>query len=155
MDVQVFKYIEQLDAFALTDDFRFVLEQLHLGEWGQGTQFIGRYFMLDNDYGEHFGDNWDEREAIEEKAKELGYDSEQLLIVVPERYINQYDGPCHSPKMRKMFWTDVFKSLKLSLDFLFEEARREYQRTMKHYPEEHETPFDIEERISAVLEKFK
>jgi hypothetical protein len=33
-------------------------------------------------------------------------------------------GECHTPEQRKRFWTDVLRSLELSYDLLFAEARR-------------------------------
>ena len=96
-------------------------------EWSP-VVWIGRYFTRDNDFGEHWFDNHDERDKLEGKAKQLGYDSDELLIVVPERYQDGKDGPCHSPELRKKFWTDVFSSLHLSLDTLFEEARYNNKR---------------------------
>ena len=79
--------------------------------------------MLDNDYGEHWFDNWDEREAVEERAHALGLESDELMILKPERMANERDGPCHPPELRKLFWTDVLRSLELSYELLFEEAR--------------------------------
>ena len=87
------------------------------------------------------------------KRKELGldYEYDELLIVVPERFQDReqhcwqckeefhtvpcptpgcdnelhvgVDGPCHSLEMVKKFWTEVLKSLDISLEFLLAEAR--------------------------------
>jgi hypothetical protein len=50
--VRVFKYIEQLDAFVVTEEYRQLADQLGLTEW-HPVVWIGRLFILDNDYGEH------------------------------------------------------------------------------------------------------
>jgi len=34
--------------------------------------WIGRFFSMDNDFGEHWFDNWDLRKPLEAKAEELG-----------------------------------------------------------------------------------
>jgi hypothetical protein len=68
--VRVFKYIDQLDAFVVTDEYRHLAEQLGLSEWNP-VVWIGRLFTLDNDYGEHGFDNWDEREALEEDGPDV------------------------------------------------------------------------------------
>src|SRR5262249_34215075 len=119
--VRVFEYVPELDAFLITKEFQRLASSLGLMEW-HAAVWIGRLFMLDNDYGEHWFDNWDEREAVEEKAREMGIDSHDLMIFTPERFANGRDGPCHSPELRKLFWTDVLKSLELSHELLFEEA---------------------------------
>lgn len=79
--------------------------------------------MLDNDYGEHWFDNWDLREQLETKAEKLGIPYEELMILDPSRFKNEVDGPRHPPEIRKMFWTDVLKSLELSFELIFAEAR--------------------------------
>ncbi|MBI4641650.1 MAG: hypothetical protein HY731_13205, partial [Candidatus Tectomicrobia bacterium] len=121
--VRVFKYIDQLDAFVVTDEYCRLADQLGLTEW-HPVVWIGRLFTLDNDYGEHWFDNWDEREALEGEAETLGLSSDQLMIIVPERLKNDDDGPCHPPEFRKQFWTDILKSLDLSYETLFEKARQ-------------------------------
>lgn len=147
--IEIFKYIPELDAFTCTKEYMEIAEQLGICEWTP-VVWIGRLFILDNDYGEHWHDNWDEREEIEEKAKELGYCSSELLIVVPTVFQNGKDGPCHSDGMRKMFWTDVMKSLKLSLDTIIEEARKnnEYNKGDMDYIE------NLEERIGEMRKKY-
>ena len=94
--IRVFKYIEELDAFVVTDKFKELMDKLGLTEWHPAV-WIGRLFTLDNDYGEHWFDNWDEREALEARANELGIDSSELMVIVPDRFIDKKDGPCHSP----------------------------------------------------------
>lgn len=145
--VRVFKYIDQLDAFVVTDEYRQLADHLGLIEWNP-VVWIGRLFILDNDYGEHWFDNWDEREALEDKAQKLGIASDQLMIIVPDRFKNDYDGPCHTPAFRKQFWTDVLKSLELSYDILFEEARLNNATIKEYLPDEYIE--DLEARIVAI-----
>lgn len=145
--VRVFKYIESLDAFLVTDEYRSLAEQLGLAEWHPAV-WIGRLFTLDNDYGEHWFDNWEEREARATQAAKLGIDPDNLLIIVPERFSNGSDGPCHPPELRKRFWTDVLKSLELSYETFFEEARLQNARTKTLVPHEHID--DLEERIRQI-----
>lgn len=156
MEIKVFKYIPELDAFLVTEEFSDIVRTLGLSEWND-VVFIGRYFMLDNDYGEHWFDNWREREELGEKAEALGIDvgfcGENLKVIVPERMQNGHDGPCHSQQMRKLFWTDVLKSLTLSLDFLFAECRR--QHTKKKFPRRDEEQLNVEEVIAKVKAKYE
>jgi len=53
--------------------------------------WLGRYFALDNE-NEHWFDNWEARDNIEEKAKTLGLKYENLLIIDPDRFKNGLDG---------------------------------------------------------------
>ena len=145
--VRVFKYIDQLDAFVVTADYRHLAEQLGLIEW-HPVVWIGRLFTLDNDYGEHWFDNWDERDALADEAQKLGIASDQLMIIAPDRFKNDDDGPCHTPEFRKQFWTDVLKSLELSYDLLFEEARRHNAAIKEYFPEEY-IP-DLEARMVTI-----
>jgi len=117
MRIKVFKYIPELDCFDVTPEFRDISDTLGLAEWNHVVD-IGRFFCMDNDFGEHWFDNWDQREALNDKAKELGYESELLCIIDPDRFQDGKDGPCHSSEERKLFWTDVLKSLELDFDFL-------------------------------------
>lgn len=145
--VRIFRYIDALDAFVVSDAYRSLADQLGLAEW-QPAVWIGRLFMLDNDYGEHWFDNWEEREALAGRAAELGIDSDDLMIIVPERLANGDDGPCHPSELRKRFWTDVLKSLELSYELLFEEARLLNTRTKEILPDEYIE--DLEERIRQI-----
>ena len=120
--VRVFRYIKPLDAFLVTNEYGSLAGWLGLAEWHPAV-WIGRLFTLDNDYGEHWFDNWEEREAHSTQAAQMGIDVGDLLIIVPERLAGGDDGPCHPPEVRKRFWTDVLKSLELSYETLFEEAR--------------------------------
>ena len=145
--VRVFKYIGQLDAFIVTDEYRHLADQLGLIEWNP-VVWIGRLFTLDNDYGEHWFDNWDERAMLEDEAQKLGIESDQLMIIVPDRFKNDVDGPCHKPTFRKQFWTDVLISLELSYDTLFEEARQNNIAIKEYLPDEYIQ--DLEARIAAI-----
>jgi hypothetical protein len=66
--------------------------------------------------------NWDLREEIADKAKRFGFADKGFLIIDPARFKDNEDGPCHTDIERKRFWTDVLKSLELSLETLFQEA---------------------------------
>jgi len=145
--ISVFKYIEELDAFVVTDKFKELMDKLGLTEWHPAV-WIGRLFTLDNDYGEHWFDNWDEREALETRANELGIDSSELMVIVPDRFIDKKDGPCHSPEIRKAFWTDVLKSLELSYGMVFEVARQNNSRAKEYLPEDYIE--DLEARITEI-----
>ena len=147
--IKVFDYIEQLDCFKINDEFKSIADLLGLTEWSE-VVWIGRYFMLDNDYGEHWFDNWDEREALEEKAFALGYKSEFLFIINPRSFINNKDGPCHTDEERKFFWTDVCKSLALSFTTIFAEARK---NNLRQYSSSAYIP-GLEERIEQVQLKY-
>lgn len=145
--IRVFNYISQLDAFVITEEFRALSERLGLIEWHPAV-WIGRLFTLDNDFGEHWFDNWDEREALEARAREVGIDPYELMIIVPDRFAYGDDGPCHPPEIRKMFWTDVLKSLELSYELLFEEARLNNAIARKWDPPGGIE--DLEERVAQI-----
>jgi hypothetical protein len=149
--IKVFRYLEELDAFVVTPEYDEIARTLGLWEWSP-VVWIGRLFILDNDYGEHWFDNWDLRE-------EKGLD-ESYFLIDPWRFENSKDGPCHTAEFRKRFWTDVLKSLELSLDLLFDEARAFNERDrelMEQYPEhawaEDYIP-DLEDRIQRLRERF-
>ena len=127
-----FEYLPEADCFVATPLFEQVVRYLGLMEWTP-VVWMGRYFALDNDYGEHWFDNWAEREAIRfhPALDERGLNETELFIIDPERFENKVDGPCHPPQLRKMFWTEVLKSLELNLDFLFAEARFNKEKVEK------------------------
>lgn len=58
------------------------------------------------------------------------------------------DGPCHPPELRKRFWTDVLKSLELSYETLFEEARLQNVKAKEVASEGYIK--DLEERIRQI-----
>jgi hypothetical protein len=147
MTIRVFRYLEELDAFLVTEEFSQLADHLGLTEW-HPVVWIGRLFRLDNDVGEHWFDNWDERSLLEEKAKELGIDPSNLMVIVPERMADGRDGPCHPPSLRKAFWRDVLMSLELSYELLFEEARYNNLRMKDLLPEDYIV--DLEVRIAKI-----
>ncbi|HSK71020.1 MAG TPA: Fic family protein [Pyrinomonadaceae bacterium] len=145
--IKVFHYIEDIDAFIVTKEFADISDYLGLSEWNH-VVWIGRLFARDNDYGEHWFDNWDERERLSDKIESLGITENDLLIIVPENFVDGKNGPCHPPKIRKMFWTDVLKSLHISYELLFAKAKhfndREKQNQTGFYIK------DLEERIAKI-----
>lgn len=147
--LRIFRYVDELDAFLVTEEYRRLADYLGLSEW-HPVVWIGRLFMLDNDYGEHWFDNWEEREAVAARAVELGIDPYELMIISPEKLADGTDGPCHSSEFRKRFWTEVLKSLELSCDLLFEKAREMNARIKEVLPERHIE--DLEERIRHIRE---
>lgn len=120
--IRVFRFLAALDAFEPTEEYRAIAEDLGLVEW-HPVVWIGRLFCMDNDFGEHWLDNWDAREEKKEAAGALGISVEDLLVIDPERFQDGQDGPCNTPALRARFWRDVLESLELSLEVLFEEAR--------------------------------
>ncbi len=145
--VRVFRYVQELDAFVVTAEFTSLAERLGLSEW-HPVVWVGRLFLLDNDYGEHWFDNWGEREALEARAKELGIDSYDLMVILPDHFFNGADGPCNPPEIRRAFWTDVLKSLELSYDLLFAKARLDNSRAKEQWPDNY-LP-DLEVRITHI-----
>ncbi len=147
MKLRIFHYLAELDCFVVTDEYRRVADALGLTEW-HPVVWIGRLFTLDNDYGEHWFDNWDLRETREQAATKLGLDSSDLMVIDPARFSNNQDGPCHSAEIRRQFWVDVLKSLELSYELLFAVART-YNERMK---EIHEPNYlaDLEARIARI-----
>ena len=150
--IQIFKYINELDCFIVTDEYKTIVNKLGVSEWNE-VVWIGRFFTLDNDYGEHWFDNWEERDKIADKARALGLDYGDLLIIKPERFKNGKDGPCHTDLERINFWTDVLKSLKLSIETIFLEARK-LNEQYRWIDEESFVP-DLETRIEAVKNSYK
>lgn len=146
--VRIFKYIEQIDAFVVSEQYHELAKTLGLSEWNS-VVWIGRLFALDNDYGEHWFDNWKERSAVTDQACEMALLPEELMIIAPGRFKNDYDGPCHSDNFRKQFWTDVLMSMELSYNTLFEQARQVNKERKETIPDEYIV--DLEERI-ALLE---
>src|SRR6266542_3164813 len=118
--IRVYSYVEELYAFLITEQFSAVAGCLGLTEWHPAV-WLGRLFTLDNDFGEHWFDNSDEREAREAGAQALGHDASDLMVINPDRMADGRDGPCHPPELRKRFWTDVLMSLELSYELLFDE----------------------------------
>jgi hypothetical protein len=154
--IKVFDYIEELDAFLVRPEFVALSERLGLTEWTP-VVWIGRLFFLDNDYGEHWFDNWDEWEGSKERAAELDIDDYDLMITTPWRFQDGENGPCNTDSLRKAFWTDVLKSLTLSHDLIFEAARQNNVKKAEYYQqfpdqatEDEEAIRDLEERIAEI-----
>ncbi len=84
--------------------------------------WIGRFFILDNDVGEHWFDNWDLRADRADAAARLQRDTDRLFFIDPDRFQDGAYGPCHSPDARARFWRDVLRSLALSVKLLADEA---------------------------------
>src|SRR5262249_28667709 len=91
--VRVFQYLQELDAFLPTTEYAALADELGL-EDPTPIVWIGRLLTLDNNYGEHWFDNWEERQAIDrDRVTELGLDPDiidQLLIIVPERFVSHH-----------------------------------------------------------------
>lgn len=146
--IRVFQYLAEDDAFLVTDEYHEIADTLNLTEWHPAV-WIGRLFTLDNDLGEHWFDNWDLR-------AERGL-SDDHLVIDPERFQDGRDGPCNTPEFRQQFWTDVLKSLELSLDLLFEKARQFNEKNrqfLEQYPDDPDAKAnvlgDLEERIVEI-----
>ena len=144
--IKVFEYIEEIDAFVVNPQYKEIALILGLKEWNE-VAWIGRLFFLDNDYGEHWFDNWSLRDRVEARAGELGIKPDDLLIIDPERFKNDKDGPCHSKELRKKFWTDVLLSLHLSVDMLASEARMMNKGRSENDPD---YVVDLEKKIEAI-----
>ncbi len=119
--MRTFKYISELDCFVVNPEYKIIVDQLGLSEWNE-VVWIGHYFAPDNDYGEHWFDNWEERDELEKKAESIGIKYDDLLIINLNRFKNNIDRPSHTYSERKKVWTDVLKSLDLSLDTIIAES---------------------------------
>jgi hypothetical protein len=152
MKIKVFDYNSELDCFFVRKEFKSLMERLYLDEWTH-VVWLGRLFCMDNDFGEHWFDNWDEREEILSKTRE-NIEETELMVVVPSRFTDHGsycvacrkrveraicpdckseihvgpDGPCNSDEVKKRFWTDVLDSLSLDLDTVFAKARDNCQQ---------------------------
>ena len=102
-----------MDCFKINDAFSDFVYSLGYEEWN-AVVWIGRLFSLNNDFGEHWFDNWDLREKIEDKARKLGYDADELCVINPARFSRGDDSPCYDADNVKIFWTDVLKNLDLN-----------------------------------------
>lgn len=149
--IKVFDYQEELDCFTVTKEFKSIAYDLGIADWSP-VVFIGRYFMGDNDYGEHWMDQWELRDQKREKVNQLGIEYTDMMIINSKLFADGEDGPCHTDELRKMFWTDVLKCLELSPEFLFEQARYINNLNKQHIPEEHIN--NLEDRILEIKEKL-
>jgi hypothetical protein len=68
--LKIFEYIESLDCFVVSTKYHQIADNLGLSEWSP-VVWIGRLFLLDNDFGEHWFDNWDLREQLQPEAEKL------------------------------------------------------------------------------------
>ena len=149
--LKIFRYLEGLDCFVVSDEYRKIADQLGLSEWHPAV-WIGRLFTLDNDYGEHWFDNWDLRDRLKPEAEKRGIAYEDLMVIDPDRLKNDADGPCHTAELRKKFWTDVLKSLELSYDSIFAEARAENAKIREILPDMYIE--DLEQRIERISKEI-
>lgn len=78
-------------------------------------------FLVDNDVGEHWSDNWDLREPLRDKVTKLGLDETELFVINSERFNNRSH---YTDEERELFWKDILLSLQLSYETLFREARK-------------------------------
>ena len=120
--LRIFRYLPELDAFVVTPEYEALANQIGLTEWNP-VVWLGRLFLMDNDFGEHWFDNWDARDERRALAERHGFDADALLILDPERFQDGRDGPCNTAAFRTRFWRDVLQSLELSTDLLFDKAR--------------------------------
>jgi hypothetical protein len=149
--LKIFDYLPDLDCFVVNAQYRALADQLGLTEWHSAV-WIGRLFTLDNDYGEHWFDNWDLRDQRQAQAEQRGIAYEDLMVIDPDRFKNDRDGPCHTPEFRKRFWTDVLKSLELSYAVLFAEARAENEKIRELIPDMYIA--DLEQRIERIQKEI-
>jgi hypothetical protein len=145
---KIFKYLDDLDCFVVDPAYKKVSDYLGLTEWNE-VVWIGRYFIMDNDVGEHWFDNWELREKVNKQASALGLDESELFIIDPDRFQDGRDGPCHTSHERRHFWRDVLLSLELSLPTLIHEARKLNEERREGDPEDY-IP-DLENRISNMM----
>jgi hypothetical protein len=152
ISIRIFRYIPEVDAFVVTDEYRQIADALNLSEWNP-VVWIGRLFARDNDFGEHWFDN----------EESQGYRGlvEGHLIIDPDRFQDGRDGPCNTPEFRKRFWTDVLRSLELSLDLLFDKARQVNEKNLQHLAEDPDDPdaqndvlHDLEDRIAKIKRQY-
>ena len=109
---------------------------------------------MDNDFGEHWFDNWAGREALRASAAQLEVDADSLLIVDPERFQDGRDGPCNSPEFRRAFWSEVLQGLELSAELIFEKAR-DVNSTASERPDLAECYLpDLEDRIERWRQEY-
>lgn len=151
--IKIFDCAPDRDILTVTRAYGAIAEALGLCEWNP-VVWLGRLFLMDNDLGEHWFDNWELREA-------RGAGFEEALIVDPARFQDGRDGPCHSDEFRKRFWTDVLCSLELSLDVLFDQARlfqKEIQAAIDEAPNHMDVKADripdLEDRIGGIRKQY-
>jgi hypothetical protein len=62
--IKIFRSLDDLNCFVVDTRYQRTANQIGLAEWSL-VVWIGRLFTLDNDYGEHWFDNWLGRELFE------------------------------------------------------------------------------------------
>jgi len=153
--LKIFDYLPDLDCFIIHPKYRALADELGVTEW-HAAVWIGRLFTRDNDFGEHWFDNWDLREQLEEQANACGLDSSELMVIDPKRFEDGDDGAMytspHTPEFRKRFWTDVLKSLELSYELVFDEARMQNGRIKEFLPQDYIA--DLETRIERIRQEI-
>lgn len=122
MTIKVFKKLHNFNAYILEEKYKEICKTLGIIGWEQYA-FIGRFFLMDNDSGEHWMDNWELRESISPSLPP-NLDESEILIIDPSKFQNKIDGPNHTNHERLSFWTDVLNSFHISLDTLINEARK-------------------------------
>lgn len=147
-DLQIFDYVEEGDFFVVTKEYQAIADKLGLTEWNS-VAWIGRLIALDNDYGEHWFDNWKEREEKVEIATKLGFEIGEILIVDPNRFQDGKDGPCHTNEFRKTFWTDILRTLKINLSTIIKKAIQENEKEKTIDIKEYD--YQLDEKINEVL----
>ena len=144
--IRIFNYLESLQCFVVDPDYKKLSDYLGLTEWNE-VVWIGRFFLMDNDVGEHWFDNWDLREPLRDKAAELGLDETELFVIDPDRFNN---GSHHTDEERGLFWKDVLLSLQLSYETLFREARKFNEERTEFVPYDEDYIPDLEDRILEI-----
>lgn len=151
-----FDYVRELDAFIINKEFDELAKELGVREW-HSVVWIGRFFTLDSDYGEHWFDNWELREEKRFEANNLGIEDDTLMIVDPSRFkMKEFnaDGPCHKDDHIKQFWTDILKSMTISLKTLADEARQN-KKEIEEAGDTNDPDFDYIKDLEERIEKIK
>ncbi|MEL7121854.1 MAG: UPF0158 family protein, partial [Bacteroidota bacterium] len=150
-DIKILDYIEMGDFFVESKEYKSIADRLGITEWNS-VVWIGRLFCMDNDYGEHWFDNWEERELKREVANKLGYDYEEILVISPRRFKDGKDGPCNTDSFRKRFWTDVLKNLKINLSIIIAKALEKNEKWKEIEFKEYDT--DLGSKIKIILNDY-
>lgn len=129
-DIQVFRHVPDLDVFVCTDLYLKAAYGLRIAEWNP-VVWIGRLFCMDEDYGEHWMDNEELFERCPPEMIQSRFGGRHPFLIRPSRMAAGTDGPCHSEDVRRRFWTDVLKSLRVSWSTLVAEARENNENCRK------------------------
>ncbi|HIH11881.1 TPA: hypothetical protein HA241_06845 [Candidatus Woesearchaeota archaeon] len=152
--VQVFSYVPALHAFVVNDNYKNISDRLGLEEWNP-VVWLGRYFCLDNDYGEHWMNCDERRDQIMSEIRRLGLAPEQVYVVDADYFQQSGQDGVHSSELRGLFWRDLLSSLRLSYELLFEEARYANELTATHLSTD-DTDYiaDLEQRIDGIRTEY-